>query len=255
MEAAVTVILAVIDTSAAALPVLRAAETMARTLGAEARAVHVLETAHGSAAAMARHAGVLLEVVDGDPVDRIVEASSAAAVGFVVVGARRHAGHRPSGHVASAVMTRVHKPVLVVPPDSRLPESGRFQHVLLPLEGTADSTEAVAGQLQALAHAGTEITAVHVFHPGTVPRFWDQAGHANQSWGTEFLAHWCEQPGAELRVRSGDVAGAILDVAVGEAVDLIVLGWSQQMTGNRARVVRDIISRSEIPVLLTPVAR
>lgn len=251
-----TVILAAIDTSAAALPVLRAAATMARTLGAETRAVHILEKAHGTAAAMAQHAGVLLEVLEGDPVDRIVEASSEAAVDLVVVGARRHhAGHRPSGHVASAVMTRVHKPVLVVPPAARLSESERFQHVLLPLEGTTDSTEAVAGQLQALVDAGADITVVHVFHPGTVPRFWDQAAHAHQSWKTEFLAHWCEQPGAELRVRSGDVAGAILDVAAREAIDLILLGWSHEMTGNRARVVRDIISRAEIPVLLTHVAR
>ncbi len=251
-----TVVLAAIDNSAAALPVLRAAAAMAHALGVEALAVHVREGEHETAAAAADHAGVSIEVLDGDPVDRIVEASARPAVGLVVVGARRHrAGRRPSGHVAHAVMTQVRKPVLVVPPDTRLPESERFERVLIPLEGTEDSSDAVAAEMHALARAGADITVVHVFHPGTVPRFWDQAGHAHQSWATEFLAHWCAQPGAALFLRSGDVAGAILDVAVGEAIDLIVLGWSQDMTGDRARIVRDLVSRSEVPVLLTPATK
>jgi nucleotide-binding universal stress UspA family protein len=251
-----TVILAALDNSAAALPVLRAAAAMAHTLSAECRAVHIREGEHDTAAAMADHAGISIEALHGNPVDRIAEASADAAVGFVVVGARRHrAGRRPSGHVASAVMTQVHKPVLVVPPDARLPASERFRHVLVPLEGTPASTDAVAEEMRALAGAGVDITVLHVFRPGTTPRFWDQTAHAHQSWGTEFLAHWCDQPGVALHLRSGDVAGAILDVAATEAVDLIALGWSQTMDADRARIVRDIVSRSEVPVLLTPVTR
>jgi nucleotide-binding universal stress UspA family protein len=227
---------------------------MAHTLGADTRAVNILETAHGIDAAVAEHAGVMLEVLEGDPVERIVKASAEPGVGVVVVGARRHhAGHRPCGHVASAVIARVRKPVLVVPPNARLPETGRFERVLLPLEGTNDSTDAVDGPLQTLAGAGARVTVVHVFHSANVPRFWDQAGHAYQSWATEFLAQWCEQRGAELRLRSGDVVAAILDVAADEAADLILLGWSQNMTGSRARVVSDIIGRSPIPVLLASV--
>lgn len=251
-----TVVLAAIDNSAAALAVLRAAEAMARTLGAEPRAVHVHEGEHETAVDVARHAGIPLEVIEGDPVDRIVERSSAPTVTMAVVGARSHrAGRRPSGHVALAVMAQARKPLLVVPPDARLPESGRFERVLLPLEGTPDSTDAVAGEMRTLAHAGADIIVLHVFHPGTTPRFWDQAGHADQSWGTEFLTCWCDQPEAELRLRSGNVAEAILEVATGEAIDLIVLGWSGNMAGDRARVVRDIVGRSEVPVLLTPVTR
>jgi nucleotide-binding universal stress UspA family protein len=251
-----TLTLAAIDTSSAARPVLRAAAMMARTLGTEIRAIHVLEQAHGDAVALAEHAGVVIEVVDGDPVERIVEASADAAVRLVVVGARRHhAGRRPAGHVAAAVMTRVHKPVLVVPPNAHVPAAGVFERVLLPLEGTIDSTDAVAGPLRALAGAGAQITVVHVFRPGTLPRFWDHAGHAHQSFGAEFLAHWCEHPLAHLRLRSGDVAGAALDVATREGAQLIVLGWSQDLTGSRARVVNEVLSRSETPVLLAPVAR
>jgi nucleotide-binding universal stress UspA family protein len=249
-----TVTLAAVDASSAALPVLRAGAAMARTLGTELRVIHVREPGHGDAIALAEHAGVEVEVLDGDAVDRIVEASADPAVQLVVVGARRHqGGRRPSGHVAAEVITKVQKPVLVVPPDTRLPE-GAFERVLFPLEGTNDSTDAVAGPLHALADAGAQITVVHVFRPGTVPRFWDHDGHAHQSWATEFLAHWCTHPHAELRLRSGDVADATLDVARREGAQVIVLGWSQNMTGSRARVVSDVLSRAVTPVLLAPVA-
>lgn len=251
-----SVILAAIDNSGAALPVLRAAAAMARMREAEARAVHVREGKDNATAAIGLHVGLSVEVLDGDPVERIVEASANAEVDLVVIGARRHvAGLRTFGHVARAIMTRVRKPVLVVPPDSQPPGAERFQRILIPLEGTVDSADAVAEQLRVLTRAGAVITVVHVFHPGTVPRFWDQAGHAHQSWASEFLAHWCAQPAAELFLRSGDVADAILEVATEEAIDLIVLGWSQNMTGDRARVVRDLVSRSKVPVLLAPVTR
>jgi nucleotide-binding universal stress UspA family protein len=152
-------------------------------------------------------------------------------------------------------MAQARKPVLVVPPDARLPTSERFQRVLIPLEGTAPSADAVAEALESLGRAGVAIVVLHVFHPGTAPRFWDQAGHAGQSWGSEFLAHWCDQPGAEVRLRSGEVVNAVLDVAAAESVDIIALGWSQNTAGDRARVVRGIVARSDIPVLLTPTKR
>jgi nucleotide-binding universal stress UspA family protein len=248
-----TVVLAAIDDSPAALPVLRAANAMARTLGAEARAVYVREKNHENVMALARHAGVSIDIVDGDPVDRIVELSTASAVTMVVVGARRHrGGRRPSGHVAFAVMAQARKPILVVPPDARLLTSERFERVLIPLEGTAQSADAVAAELESLGRAGVGIVVLHVFGPGTLPRFWDQASHAGQSWGSEFLARWCDQPGVEVRLRSGEVVAAILEVAAAESSDIIALGWSQYTAGDRARVVRGIVARSDIPVLLTP---
>ncbi|HUP73448.1 MAG TPA: universal stress protein [Acidimicrobiales bacterium] len=251
-----SVILAAIDDSAAAFPVLRAAKAMARTLGADTQAVHIREGISETATASARHAGISIDVINGDPVDRIVELSSDTAVSMVVVGARRQrSGPRPSGHVAFAVMARVAKPVLVVPPDARLPTTDRFDRVLMPLEGTAPSAGAVAAELQALHRAGAGITVLHVFQPGTAPRFWDQTGHAGQSWGTEFLAQWCDERGTELRLRSGEVVAAVLDVATSESIDVIVLGWSQSTSSDRARVVREIIGRSEIPVLLAPTGR
>ena len=251
-----SVILAAIDNSAAAFPVLRAAAAMARTVEADVQAVHIREGKSETATASALHTGLAVDVLDGDPVDRIVELSSDASVSMVVIGARRQrAGPRPSGHVAFAVMSRVRKPVLVVPPDARRPTTDRFRRALMPLEGSAHSADAVTTEVQALRRAGVVITVLHVFHAGTTPRFWDQTGHAGQSWGTEFLAQWCDERGTELRLRSGEVVAAVLDVASSESIDVIVLGWSQSTSSDRARVVREIIGRSEIPVLLAPTAR
>jgi len=250
-----SVILAAIDDSAVARPVLRSAVTMARTLGAEPHAMHVREAGHDDAPTMAREADVTFEVVEGDPVDRILEASAAPDAEMLVIGSRgEREGRRPSGHVARAVMAQVHKPLLVVPPEALLLPEG-FRHALVPLEGSAATSDAVIEHLRAFGRAGVELTAVHVFDSSRVPRFWDQSGHAEESWGTEFLARWCEQPQVRLHLRTGDVAGAVLDVGVLQDVDLILLGWGQDMSGDRARVVRDILSHAHVPLLLVPAPR
>jgi hypothetical protein len=51
----------------------------------------------------------------------------------------------------------------------------------------------------------------------------------------------------------GEVGDEVARVAAHESVDLVVLSWSQNASAGRARVVRDVLSRSVIPVLLLPV--
>jgi nucleotide-binding universal stress UspA family protein len=249
-----TIVLAAIDDSAAALPVLRAGAMLARTLGAEPRALYVREGASTTATRIAGHVGIPVDVVEGDPVDCVVAAATPPQVAVLVVGARGHrGGHRPSGHVCRAAMTQLQKPVLVVPPEARVLDSARVERALVPLEGTTESSEAIAPAMHALERAGVDVTVVHVFGAQTAPRFRDQSAHADESWGAEFLARWWRHPRAGLRLRSGDVTASILDVAATEAADLIVLGWSQHMGDDRAKVVREVLGRSEIPVLLVPV--
>ncbi|HVV37194.1 MAG TPA: universal stress protein [Acidimicrobiales bacterium] len=251
-----TTVLAAIDDSPAAAPVLRGAQALAGTLGIDVRALHVVDNGGDTAAAVAVHAAVPVQHVRGDPTAAIIDAAAGADVAVVAVGARRDAtGARPAGHVARAVMTGAVKPVLVVAPDARLPTDGRFRRALLPLDGTAKTSVAVEDVVRRLTTAGVDVVAVHVFASGTVPRFWDQAGHADQSWAAEFLARCCvEAPDAELRLRTGDVGGAAIDVATEEAIDLVVLGWSQHLERDRAQVVRDIVGRADVAILLVPTA-
>jgi nucleotide-binding universal stress UspA family protein len=251
-----THVLAVIDDTPAAADVLSAAQALALTLGTAVHGLHVREGDAGMAEAVAAHAGVSVEVVDGDAVARILQAAADPFVSVIVVGARCHpGGHRPGGHVAVAVMLGAAAPVLVVPPDAKLPDSGRFHRLLVPLAGEAEHAEARAAIVHELVTAGVDVVAVHVFDPASVPRFWDQAGHAPQSWATEFRTKWCEEPDIDLHLRSGDVAGAILHVAAGEHADVIAVGWSQDLAPDRARIVRDLLGRAEIPILLTPTRR
>ena len=130
-----TTVLAAVDDSAAAGPVLATAVALGPTLGATARAIQVADTPGLTAQAAAAQLGVELDVVPGDPVEQIVAAAAADDVVAVVVGTRdRPGGRRPAGHLALALADRVDKPVVMVPPDASPPE--RIRRVLVAMEGT-----------------------------------------------------------------------------------------------------------------------
>jgi nucleotide-binding universal stress UspA family protein len=247
-------VLAALDDSAAASPVLDVGAAIARTLGAQLRVVHVGEQGRTMTEALARHCGSSIELLGGDPAERIARAGKAADVVAVVVGARGHrGGRRPCGHVATAVLEQASRPVILVAPDVQPTRGERIERVLIPLEGSEQSTTGIAAEAEALARGGAKIIVVHVFRAESMPRFLDHAGHAEQSWGTEFLAQWCSQLDVDLHLRSGHVSRAILDVAAAEDIDLIALAWSRTMERDHAKVVREILSHSDLPVLLAPV--
>lgn len=248
-------VLAAIDDSTAAAPVLAVAQAMARILDTSLEVLHVQEGDKATAAAVAEQGGVDLHVVEGDPVAQIVEAAALPSVVLVVVGTRGHpSGPRPAGHIAMHVAERSNTPVLVVPPDFDPPDVDQpIRRALIPLEGSPESTDAVAASLQRLAAAGVELIGVHVFNDTSVPRFWDEPGHAEQSWAAEFADRWCTEAGLDLHLRRGAAPQTIVDVADAEKVDLIALGWSQDLSPGRADVVRTALTHSCVPVLLVPV--
>ena len=53
-------------------------------------------------------------------------------------------------------------------------------------------------------------------------------------------------------LRSGDPANAILHLAEAENVDVIALGWRQDLSADRARVARTILTEAKRPVALIP---
>jgi hypothetical protein len=154
--------------------------------------------------------------------------------------------------LAWPVLQRAHKPVVVVP--TAITEDGHWQlnRALIPLDGTVESADAVADTVGLLADAGVELLVLHVFDAATVPRFWDHHGHADQVWQSEFLARYCDRPGARMQWRSGTPGEHVLDVAAAEHADLIALGWSQRLDAGHARTVRRTVEQSSVPVLLLP---
>jgi nucleotide-binding universal stress UspA family protein len=236
-------VLAVIEGGHGTAAVLSAAKALAVNAGASPRALHVLGGDDPGAEEAARLAAVPLEVLDGDPLECIVTAASLPAVAAAVVGT----------HLALGIATRLDRPLLAVPAAWRLIDGGCFHRVLIPLEGTPAGTGAISDAASDLLGAGVVMVAAHVFAPATAPRFWDQPGHAGMTWGAEFLSRWCDQPDVDLHLRTGDVPGALLDVARCERADLITLGWSRNLGEGRAAVVRSVVSQSDVPVLLVPV--
>ena len=107
-------------------------------------------TAPAAPRTVAHAAGVELRETAGNAIEQIVGAAHDPDVAALVLGARGvHGGPRPAGRTALDVITRVGKPVAVVPPQARAPE--RVTHILIPLEGTIESSHALE-QTVKLAH-------------------------------------------------------------------------------------------------------
>ena len=146
-----------------------------------------------------------------------------------------HGGPRPAGRTALDVITRVNKPVVVVPPDGTGRRGSRA--CSMPLEGNHESSRAVAETIARAGHRDLEILVLHVHGPDTVPAFEDQPHHAIPAWAHEFAARFVEVPHADVEViqRVGVAADQVVAVADDVEADLIALGWSQDLAPGRAR--------------------
>jgi nucleotide-binding universal stress UspA family protein len=252
-----TVVLAAIDHTPAARPVLATTVAVARVLKAVPRAIHARGQgpaegpADGATAAEeeARSYGIPLIVVDTAPVTAIVEAAENPEVALVALALHGQPSRHAAGDTALAVVTQLSKPLLVVHPEQ--PVRADPKRVLFPLDGTRGVSSAVRSMISWVIGAGVEVIAIHVFDPRTVPRFLDAAEDLDM-WSDEFLARHCAELGVRLEVRTGDPARATLDLAAEEDVDVIALGWRQDLTPEHARVVRTMLVEARRPVALIP---
>ena len=161
------------------------------------------------------------------------------------------AGH--TARLVSDIIQRCPTPVVIVPLDRHAHASPTVDRILVPLDGSLESAETVTWLVSMFHESGADIVVLHVFDRATVPKFWDQPVHAQQSWVEEFLRRYCDQPDVRMVLRSGNPGEHILDIAVTEHADLIALGWSQDLSAGRAAIVRSSLATSEIPVLLLPI--
>jgi nucleotide-binding universal stress UspA family protein len=247
-------VLAALDRSPAAKPVLAAARALAALVGAEVTALHVRVDGPDVPRGRAAEAGVPLRVVDGDVVHRLVQAAEASDVAALVIGARGiPADPRRLGGTAVAVATTVPKPVVVVPPQADPPAT--YTRVLVPLDGNAATSLAVQSLIELAASQGLDVVVSHVLGLGTMPAFTDQPQHEHPVWANEFLARHCpwRSGTTRLEMRLGRCEDLVPLLARELDCDLIVLGWSQKLTPGRARVVRATLERSSVPVMLIPV--
>ena len=133
-------VLAAIDVSPCAPVVLASARSIADLFEATVVALHVRENGADAARRAAVDAGVELREATGSPIEAITAAAEDPDVVAVVLGARgHHGGPRPAGRTALEVITRVNKPIVVVPPGGAPRPS--ITRVLTPLEGSEESSQ------------------------------------------------------------------------------------------------------------------
>lgn len=246
---------AALDDSAAATPVLQVARELAARCGGSVEAVHVAEDGGSTARAVCERQGVELHVLRGPVVESLCRVVDDEDVAAVVIGARRAtSAKREAGHVATALVTRSAKPVVVVPPHLRMPF--HLDCVLVPMERSRATAEALGGAIRTFCARGLRIVLLHVHEHDAVPPFADQPQHDTPAWIDEFVARYApdlgDAGGVELRV--GSAPALVLPVAHETGADLLLLAWSRDLSPGRAAVVRQVLAAAAIPVVLVPVA-
>lgn len=250
-----TTVLAALDNTAAARPVLAVAAALAELLDGEVAAVHAREDrrdrAEGAAAAAAA-ADVPIRFIAGPVTPTLLAAGRAADVVALVLGAHRvGSGRRPAGHVALELAVSLPKPLVVVPPD--VPTPSALRRVLVPLDGSPRTAATLEGVMHLAASSPLEIVVLHVYEADAIPLFSDQRQYELEAWAWEFLHRHCPHPEqVALEVRTGVPGEQVLNVAREDRADLIALGWSQDLSVGHAAVVRGVLERSTLPTLLIP---
>jgi nucleotide-binding universal stress UspA family protein len=246
-------VIAAVDDSLATSPVLAAAQAIAELLGARVQAVHI-GSGGRVAASEAAAAGLELETFPGPTVARLAHLASAEDVAMLVMGARgTPGGARPVGSTAFEVMAGLGTPLLIVPPDCTARD--KFRRVLVPLEGTISTSLAPRGLIQLAAATELEVIVLHVHDEASIPSFTDQPQHEAEAWAEEFVARYVpdEVGDVRLEIRVGRRQDEIVRAAEELGVDLIALGWSQDLAPGRAPVVRAVLERCLVPIMLVPV--
>lgn len=247
-------VLATLDSSVAGKFVLASARALAALLDSQVQAVHVLADGQRTVRSLAAAAGIPLTTTRGSVVERLVEAGESPNVVALAIGARgAPTSSRPLGATAAAVATALSKPVLVVPPDADPPQM--FRRVLVPLEGSLSSSLAPRWLFELTGEAQIDVVALHIHDEQSIPAFTDQPQHEASAWTREFIQRYCPWGLGTVRLetRVGRIGELVPLVAEQCGCDLIALGWSRQLSSDRAPVVRETIQRSHRPVLLVPV--
>lgn len=249
-----TKVIAALDNSMAASPVLATALALGEVLDAAVEAVHVAYDGARTARNVAAAARVPLRIASGPVVERLVALGQADDVEALVLGARSSPlGRRPLGATALAVATSLAKPIVIVPPDAATP--GQLRRVLVPLEGAAAGAHTPRSIIELAQGAEVDVNVLHVLDESTIPRFTDQPQHEHSARVEEFLRRYCPWGIGSVRldVRVGRSEELVPRHAEETKADIVALGWSQELQPGRALVVRAALERCTCPVMLVPV--
>jgi nucleotide-binding universal stress UspA family protein len=247
-------VIAALDNSLAANPVLMTALALGRVLDASVEAVHVPVDGDRVARTAAGAAQVPLRTTSGPVLERLIEIGQAPDVVALVLGARGSPlGRRPLGSTALAVATSLPKPLVIVPPDTRRP--GHLRRVLVPLEGREAEGHTPRAIVELAQGEALDVVVLNVLEEASLPLFTDQPQHEHAAQVDEFLRRYCPWGIGKVRleVRVGRCDELVPLLAEELDADIIALGWAQELESGRAPVVRGALTRGGTPVMLGPV--
>ena len=135
--------------------------------------------------------------------------------------------------------------------------------ILVPLEGSPSSSEAMRQAEDVFCGEGRELIALHVVTSETpdeagslpAPRMIDQEYYEWLSWHEEFTMRFSQCPkGGRHRtvVRVGDPKQVIVAMAHEVEADLVIASWNQSLAEGRSQRVRALLEGSPCPLLLVP---
>jgi nucleotide-binding universal stress UspA family protein len=138
-----------------------------------------------------------------------------------------------------------------------------IKRVLVPLEGSPSSSEAMRQAEESFCAKGREIIALHVvtsdvpLEPGSLPapRMMDQEHYEWMSWREEFTMRFslCPRGGRHRTiVRVGDPGEVIQQEALELGADLIVAAWNRSLAEGHCERVRALLESTPCPLLLVP---
>lgn len=248
-------IIAALDNSLAAKPVLTTALALADLFGGEVTPVQVRLDGARVARSIADSAGLTLQTLRGPIVEQLLDQARPEEVVAFVLGTHGTLGdRRPLGNTAVAIATSLQKPVVVVPPDTRT--SGGLHRALIPIESGLSASLTPRAIVELAQGTELEVVVLHVHEPSSLPAFTDQPQHEHPAWAREFVRRYCPWGigAVRLEVRTGSADELVPLVAEQEHVDIIALGWAQELAEGRAPIVRAALARAKVPVMLVPVA-
>ena len=252
----IRIVIAALDETAAARPVLETALRMGELTGAAVEAVHVSEGPQVTPEWLAERSEVPFHVLKGQVVQALLTAIEEPQVIAAVLGARAPTGgRRPVGRTTMRVLQSAGKPVVVVPPEVVAPSA--LKRLLIPLEGTEASSRAMLEGLSPLLGSKVELVVLHVFTEDTFPPMLNHGGYDLETLGEEFITRHIAKLRSlhvtHIELRTGHVGTKVTEVTGGQVVDLVVLSWSQDSSAGHALVVHDVLGTSVVPVLIIPI--
>ena len=252
-------ILAALDDSPAAQPVLDIARRLGALLEAPVAAAHVQEDGSGRrASAVAAAASVPLHQCHGDVAEALRTEVAEYGATVLVIGARRiAAGASPAGHIALEMVQSLDCTTVVVPPGA---VDRPLRRVLVAVEGDGES-QGLRGLFDHLGDLPTpEVIALHVIEPSALPPFADspilEADAFKREFGIRSTGTVLDDPSrVRFETRVGDAAETLSDATRELDADLVVLAWHRDLSEGHGRMVREALAGARVPIALLPLAR